>query len=60
LYLPNSPSCKKFSDFVVSELTERVRNGSLEVLGRVGQCDPPHLILPLTLVMWLRFVCRVL
>jgi hypothetical protein len=48
LYLPNSPSCKKFSDFVVSELTERVRNGSLEVLGRVGQCDPPHLILPLT------------
>ncbi|XP_069101991.1 uncharacterized protein [Argopecten irradians] len=47
-YFENSPSCEKFSDFVVQSLTDRVKNGSLRVVGKVGECDPPHLVLPLT------------
>ena len=28
---------------------ERIRNGSVSVIGKVGSCDPPYLVLPLTI-----------
>jgi len=40
--------CEQFGDFIARTLEERMRNGSLTVLGKVGECDPPYLILPLT------------
>jgi hypothetical protein len=45
---PNNPSCKEFGSFIAETLLDRVRNGSLMVWGKVGVCDPPYLVMPLT------------
>jgi hypothetical protein len=45
---PNNESCKIFGDFIKQTLLDRVRNGSLSVWGRVGDCDPPLLVMPMT------------
>ena len=50
IYFPNNASCKQNPQFVATELEERIRNGSLRVLGRFDSClDWPVCILPLTL-----------
>ncbi len=43
----NAGSCRRFEDFITSTITERLRNGSVSVLGEVWIDPPPHLILPL-------------
>ncbi|KAL9956108.1 hypothetical protein ACROYT_G037537 [Oculina patagonica] len=45
----NNKSCLGFGDFISSTILERVKNGSLSVWGRVGEDDPPHLVMPLTI-----------
>jgi hypothetical protein len=45
---PNSPSCERFTDFVHSTIQERVRTGSLIFWGFVGEVQPPHLVMPIT------------
>ena len=45
----NNKSCLGFEDFISSTILERVKNGSLSVWGRVGEDDPPHLVMPLTI-----------
>lgn len=44
----NSSSCDKFKDFIDCTITERVRTGSLIFWGFVGQVEPPHLVMPIT------------
>lgn len=44
----NNKSCDNFTDFIDKTLLERVCSGAISVVGRVGQVDPPHLIMPLT------------
>lgn len=44
----NSPSCEKFKEFIGSTIKERVRTGSLLFWGFVGQFQPPHLVMPIT------------
>ena len=44
----NNKSCNNFVDFIVNTLLERVCSGAISVLGRVGEVDPPHLVMPLT------------
>ena len=46
---PNASNCADFVPFIIDTLYERKRNGSLSVVGKVGDCDPPHLILPITI-----------
>ena len=46
---PNSSSCGPFSDFISKTIVDRVRNGSLRIVGKVGSCSPPHLVLPITI-----------
>ena len=48
-YFRNSDSCKRFAGFIKEGLVEREKNGSMSVWGRVGECDPPHLVMPLTI-----------
>ncbi|VDI04716.1 Hypothetical predicted protein [Mytilus galloprovincialis] len=48
-YFQNSASCKGFEKFLCDTLLERIANGSLTVIGRVGECDPPLLVLPITI-----------
>lgn len=41
MYFPNGTSCFVFKDFVIKTLIDRVANGSLEVIGKVGECQSP-------------------
>ena len=45
---PNSKSCEEFTDFISSTLSQRLANGSISVWGKVGECTPPYLVMPLT------------
>ena len=44
----NHASCNGFFQFVSQEIVKRVAIGAVRIWGRVGECHPPHLILPLT------------
>lgn len=46
---PNSPSCVEFKSFIDATIKERVRTGSLLFWGLVGQAEPPHLVMPITI-----------
>lgn len=47
-YFPNSSSCRHFGGFISSTIIEKIKSGTILVWGKVGDCVPPHLILPLT------------
>ena len=44
----NNYSCQAFAGFVRETLLKRLDTGAITLLGRVGEIDPPHLVLPLT------------
>lgn len=44
----NSNSGKDFSQFIADTLEERIQNGSVTLLGRTDQVDPPTVVSPLT------------
>ena len=44
----NSSACAGFVEFITTTLLDRVENGSLQVWGKVGECMPPRLVMPLT------------
>ena len=46
--LPNHISCKPFTSFISNTLMDRLRSGAISLLGKVGECTLPHLVLPLT------------
>ena len=46
---PNSKSCASVEVFITDTIMMRVRNGSLTVIGTVGEVEPPHLVLPITI-----------
>ncbi|KAJ8300066.1 hypothetical protein KUTeg_021585 [Tegillarca granosa] len=48
VYFPNATNCKQFTTFIVKTLLDRLANGSMSIWGKVGECSPPHLIMPLT------------
>ena len=48
-YFQNSHTCEEFAAFVTGTIYERVQNGSMMVWGRVGDADPPRLVMPLTI-----------
>lgn len=44
----NHPSCKHFTEFINQTLCRRLEMGAVSVLGRVGEVEPPYLVLPMT------------
>ncbi|CAH3117867.1 unnamed protein product [Porites lobata] len=44
----NHPSCKAFAQFITDTLIERLASGAISLWGKVGECPPPHLVMPLT------------
>ena len=47
-YFPNLSSCKPYASFIKSESLERIKNGSMRVWGKVGECSIlPKVIMPL-------------
>lgn len=43
---PNPPQCAPYATLIAQTLEERLRNGSMSLLGKVGDVEPPHLLLP--------------
>lgn len=44
----NHPSCRRFTDFLSQTLLDRISSGAVRVLGKVGEVEPPRLVLLLT------------
>ena len=44
----NSHSCASFAEFISRTISERIEVGAVSVLGRVGECSPPIIVMPLT------------
>lgn len=49
IVFPNARNCQDHEGFISNCIFERVRNGSLLVVGKVGFVDPPHLVMPITI-----------
>ena len=47
-FIPSSKICDQYEDFISSTIIERVQNGSMSIWGKQGECEPPHLVMPLT------------
>ncbi|CAG2235217.1 unnamed protein product [Mytilus edulis] len=47
-YFQNSKICKQHVDFISKELCEKIAMGSVKLLGAVGECEPPRIVMPLT------------
>ncbi|KAK3745186.1 hypothetical protein QZH41_008385, partial [Actinostola sp. cb2023] len=45
---PNNQSCLEFEEFITNTILERLANGSLSFWGLVGDVEPPHLVMPIT------------
>lgn len=45
---PNSPTCRPFKDFITATVMDRIANGSVNVIGRVNEVEPPYLVMPIT------------
>lgn len=48
-YFQNSNYCKNVVPFIKSQLLEKVKNGSLHVIGKLGQYELLHIVMPLTI-----------
>jgi hypothetical protein len=48
IHLKNSSTCIPFAQFVADTICQRLQNGSIRLLGKVGEVCPPYLVLPLT------------
>ena len=44
----NANNCKEFVDFINATIQERLYNGSIEYIGKVGEVEPPYIVSPLT------------
>lgn len=48
IFQNNASSCKGFKNFIAKTLFERVKNGSISLWGKVGETQPPFVVMPLT------------
>ena len=44
----NNISCRDHESFVCQTLSEKIRSGSIKVIGKVGECQRPKVVMPLT------------
>ena len=54
----NNVSCKLFVKFIQQTLLDRLENGAVSLLGKVGAVQPLHLVLPLTVESTKPRLCR--
>ena len=45
---PNNPICSQCEGFISSTIIDRFKTGSLIFWGKVGEVQPPHLVMPIT------------
>ena len=49
MYFRNHNSCETYSQFIADTLMSRIENGSVKLLGEVGSCDLPKVIMPIVI-----------
>ena len=49
IFLENNKICDEYVNFICESIIDRVRNHSMSSWGKKGQCDPPYLVIPLTI-----------
>ena len=45
----NALCCKSFTSFIAKEITEKILSGAVSIWGKVGFCEPPHIVSPITI-----------
>ncbi|KAK3730065.1 hypothetical protein QZH41_009896, partial [Actinostola sp. cb2023] len=45
----NNKSCIGFEEFITSTISQRLKNGSLSLWGKIGCSNPPYLVMPITI-----------
>lgn len=45
---PNNHSCVPFAQFISDTILQRLASGAISLWGKVGEVQPPHLVMPLT------------
>ncbi|XP_069129670.1 uncharacterized protein [Argopecten irradians] len=48
-FFPNAPICKDHIDFICRTLSEKIASGAIRVLGKIGECELPRVVMPLTI-----------
>ena len=54
----NNVSCKPFLKFIQQTLLDRLETGAVSLLGKVGEVQPPNLVLPLTVEPTKQHLCH--
>ena len=54
----NNKTCIGFERFISDTITQRLRNGSLFIWGRVGSVSPPHLVMHITVELFKPRMCH--
>ena len=49
MFFENNKICSEHEDFISATILERIANGSMSIWGKVADCEPPHLVMPLTI-----------
>lgn len=44
----NHLSCEPFAQYISDTILDRLASGAISIWGKVGECFPPHLVMPLT------------
>ena len=48
VYFQNAPVCRNFSEFVPDTITMRLKEGSMLLLGKIGETSPPRVLIALS------------
>ena len=49
IFFKNNKICSEHEDFISATILERTANGSMSIWDKVADCEPPHLVMPLTI-----------
>ena len=49
LFPPNNKKCKFYRDTISREIEQKIAMGVIKVWGRVGTCQPPAIVMPLSI-----------
>ena len=47
MFFQNPTHCQPFAQFIAQTLEDRLRNGSLRLWGKIGECQLPKVVMPL-------------
>ena len=41
MFFENNKICNEYEDFISATILERIKNGSISIWGKQGECEPP-------------------